>query len=265
MMTTDELTFARELTREVGELLRRGFGQVQQIRTKGSHVDLLTEYDLRAEELILERISAHDPEAAVLAEESGQHGQGERIWMVDPIDGTTNFAHGLPIFCVSLALVEAGQPIVGAVYAPVLDELFTAARGGGAFLNGERVQVSGISTVEESLVVTGFPYGINTRRDNNIAYFQAFSVRAQAVRRLGSAALDLCYVAAGRLDGYWEIETMPWDFSAGALIVEEAGGRVTNLADGPLEFEQPTSVLATNDRVHAEMLELMRQTDAGDA
>lgn len=264
-MTSDELPFVRDLTQEVGDLLRRGFGQVRQVQTKTSHVDLLTEYDLRSEELILKRISDHDPGAAVLAEESGLHGDGERVWMVDPIDGTTNFAHGLPIFCVSIALVESGEPTVGAVYAPLLDELFTAARGQGAFLNGDPLEVSGIATVEQSLVVTGFPYGIETRRDNNIAYFQTFSVRAQAVRRLGSAALDLCYVAAGRLDGYWEIETMPWDCSAGALLVQEAGGRVTDLDDQPLTFGHPTSVLATNARVHAEMLDLMRQTDAAQA
>lgn len=259
-MTQDDLTFARELAQEVGELLHGGFGQVRQLRTKGSHVDLLTEYDLRAEELILERIQAHDPQAAVLAEESGKHGGGARVWVADPLDGTTNFAHGLPLFCVSIALVESGQPSIGVVYAPLLDELFTAAAGQGAYLNGERLEVSGIATVEQSLVVTGFPYGHDSGREDNIAYFEAFSVRAQAVRRLGSAALDLCYVAAGRLDGYWEIETMPWDMAAGSLLVGEAGGRVTDLNEQPLSYDQPTSVLASNGHIHTEMLAVMEAT-----
>ncbi len=255
-----DLNFARELALEVGELLRRGSGQVRHLRTKDSHVDLLTEYDLRSEELILERIRDHDPGSAILAEESGQHGSGERMWVVDPVDGTTNFAHGLSLFCVSIALQQAGEPVVGVVYAPLLDELFTAAAGQGARLNGDPISVSNIEVVKESLVVTGFPYGEDDKRAANLAYFGAFSTRAQAVRRLGSAALDLCYVAAGRLDAYWEIETMPWDASAGALLVREAGGRVTTLAGGPLTLTAPTSVLASNDHIHQEVLDIMEET-----
>lgn len=259
-MTDELLTFARELALEAGELLRDGFGRVREVQTKGSHVDLLTEYDLRAEEFVLKRIQERDPEAAILAEESGRHGESDEMWVVDPLDGTTNFAHALPIFCISIAHLRNGQPDVGVVYAPLLDELFTAAAGQGAYMNDERLEVSGISNVEQSLVVTGFPYGMNARRENNLAYFEAFSTRAQAVRRLGSAALDLCYVAAGRLDGYWEIETMPWDCSAGALLVREAGGRVTDMRGADLVLDGPTSVLATNGRIHAAMLEVMEET-----
>lgn len=264
-MTVEHLTFARELALEAGEVLRDGFGRVRQVQTKGSHVDLLTEYDLRAEEVILERIREHDPGATILAEESGWHGEGGDVWVVDPLDGTTNFAHGLPIFCVSIAHVRSGQPDVGVVYAPLLDELFTVAAGEGAYMNDKRLEVSGVAAVEQSLVVTGFPYGMNVRRENNLDYFAAFSTRAQAVRRLGSAALDLCYVAAGRLDGYWEIETMPWDCSAGALLVREAGGNVTDMRGGELGFSGPTSVLATNGRIHAAMLGVMEETRAAEA
>ncbi len=263
-MSDEHLTFARELALEAGEVLRAGFGRVREVQTKGSHVDLLTEYDLRAEELVLQRIQERDPGATILAEESGWHGEGDDMWVVDPLDGTTNFAHGLPIFCISIAHLRNGQPDAGVVYAPILDEFFTVAAGEGAYMNDQRLEVSAVANVEQSLVVTGFPYGMNARRENNLAYFEAFSTRAQAVRRLGSAALDLCYVAAGRLDGYWEIETMPWDCSAGALLVREAGGVVTDMRGEALRFNGPTSVLATNGRIHAAMLEVMEGTRAAE-
>ncbi len=182
-------------------------------------------------------------------------------WVFDPIDGTTNYAHGLPIFCASLALEIDGIAEVGAVYDPNRQELFTAERGGGAFLNGQPLHVSAAAVLVDALLVTGFPYDVHERLDEIVGLFSDFIGRARAVRRLGSAAIDLCWVAAGRMDGFWERDLKPWDIAAGALIAEEAGGRVTNFA-GEAFTSRGRDVLATNGHLHAAMLEVIRQFDA---
>src|SRR3990170_8037296 len=178
-------------------------------------------------------------------------------WVFDPIDGTTNFAHGLPIFCASLAFEVAGVAEVAAVYDPNRRELFTAERGGGAFLNGKPLQVSSAGSLVDALLVTGFPYDVHARVDEIVGLFAAFVGQARAVRRLGSAAIDLCYVAAGRMDGFWESDLKPWDMAAGALIVAEAGGRVTR-TDGTPFASRSGDVLATNGRLHDQMLGVIR-------
>ena len=222
--------------------------------TKKSPIDLVTEADIAVEEMFRALIAQRFPDHAVLAEEMGGGDvRASHCWVFDPIDGTTNYAHGLPLFCSSLALEIDGETEVAAVYDPNRRELFVAERGGGAFLNGAALQVSEASTLVDSVVVTGFPYDVHRRVPEIVGLFGAFVAHARAVRRLGSAALDLCYVAAGRMDGFWEQDLKPWDVAAGALIVQEAGGRVTDLAGGSFSPHRP-QVLASNGRVHDEMV-----------
>ena len=220
----------------------------------------MTEIDLECERMcravIAERFPGHD----ILAEELGaSHGEtrSRYRWVFDPLDGTTNFAHGLPIYCASLGLEVDGRAEVGAVYDPSRRELFTAERGAGARLNGRALQVSGTAELGEALLVTGFPYDVHTRGEALVALFGAMLGRARAVRRLGSAALDLCYVAAGRFDGFWEEHLKPWDVAAGALSVAEAGGRVTGMDGAPFDASAG-HLLASNGLVHAEMLSVAR-------
>ena len=216
-----------EVALGAGKLLMKHFRTDFAVAHKGD-VNLVTEIDIAAEELIVSRILEAFPSHAILAEEG--HSEAKRdahTWIVDPLDGTTNYAHGFPIFCVSIALEIDGKLEWGAVYNPNLEELFSAQRGRGARLNEEPIQVSRVSSLNSSLLATGFPYDIRTSEQNNLDYFREFALRAQAVRRAGSAALDLCYVAAGRFDGFWELKLSPWDCAAGYLVVREAGGRVT--------------------------------------
>lgn len=250
---------AVETARRAGALLGAEAGKRRQIAFKGSPTNLVTEMDRRSEGLILEALGAEFPGDAILSEERGTvGGPSSRRWIVDPLDGTTNYAHGIPLFCVSIALEVEGRTRLGVVYDPNLDECFVAERGQGAWLNGERLSVSEAATLNESLVATGLPYNIRETSRNNLAEFAAFSLRCQGVRRMGSAVLYFCYVAAGRLDGYWELRVGPWDAAAGALIVEEAGGRVTNLGGGPLDPERP-EVVASNGRIHEEMLRILKE------
>jgi len=211
------------------------------------------------EELIKERISRAYPHHQILAEESDipkKHAPFR--WIVDPLDGTMNYAHGYPIFCVSVALEVEGTVEVGAVYDPMRDELFTSIRGNGAVMNGNQIAVSRTAELNDALVATGFSYDIRTSEANNIDNWNAMIVRAQAVRRAGSAALDLCYTAMGRFDGFWELKLNPWDVAAGALIVQEAGGTVTRLGGEPFTiYSQET--LASNGRIHPQMIEILSQ------
>ena len=245
---------AIELARTAGAVLREGYGRAHRPERKG-RIDLVTDYDRRAERVLLEGIARRFPDHAVLAEESGasppRPGAAVR-WLVDPLDGTTNFAHNYPFFCVSVAAEVDGRLAAGAVYDPVRDELFDAAAGAGATLDGRPLRVSDIERVEDALLVTGFPYDVREHPERSLPLFAAFLTRAQGVRRDGSAALNLCYLAAGRFDGFWEGHLSPWDMAAGVLIVREAGGRVTDYAGGEFRLERP-EILASNGRIHDEM------------
>jgi myo-inositol-1(or 4)-monophosphatase len=225
---------------------------------KKSAIDLVTEIDVEIERQFRAMIAARFPDHVVLGEEFGARDSARHTWVFDPIDGTTNYAHGLPIFCSSLALEIDGEAVVGAVYDPNRRELFTAEHGVGAWMNGVPLRVSRTATLIDSLLVTGFHYDIHKNRDDLIELFSALLGRARAVRRLGSAAIDLCYVAAGRFDGFWEKKLHAWDVAAGALIVSEAGGQVTTM-DGAAHQSRKGSVLATNGLIHQEMLAKIRE------
>lgn len=254
-MNDDRLSFARQIAEQAGQLLMGGLGQVQDVRRKGSDVDLVTELDERSERFLVERLQDRFPDDRIRGEESGRHGSGQGEWLIDPLDGTTNFAHGLPIFCVSIAYLESGRPLLGVVHDPTRPETFSAQDGGGAWLEDQRLRVSQVDELSRSLLVTGFPYDIRTTEDDNLPEYALFSKKSRAVRRLGAAALDLAYVAASRLDGFWELTLEPWDVAAGMLLVTEAGGRVTRLDGGQDVLTEPISILATNGSIHGQMLE----------
>jgi myo-inositol-1(or 4)-monophosphatase len=256
-MSSPFLAFAIDAVRRAGETQRRAFGSGFAINKKGA-IDLVTEIDVAIEREFRAQVASAWPDHGVLGEEFGASagtGTGVRHWWIfDPIDGTTNFAHGLPIFCASLALEIDGVLEVGAVYDPMRDELFSAERGKGAWLNGERLAVSFAETLGDSLLVTGFPYSVQTDGEELIGLFARFTATSRAVRRLGSAALDVCYVAAGRMDGFWEQGLGPWDIAAAALICEEAGGTISGLEGQPFTARSGCLV-ASNGRVHREMLD----------
>src|SRR5262245_28935362 len=226
---------------------------------KKGTIDLVTDADVAIERMFRALVAARFPQHAVLGEELGGSATipSGPCWVFDPIDGTTNFAHGLPIFCSSIALEIDGVAQVAAIYDPTRKELFTAERGVGAFLNGHPIRVSSAEALVDAMLVTGFPYDVHDRVDEIVGLFGAFVGRARAVRRLGSAAIDLCYVAAGRLDGFWESDLKPWDIAGGALIVEEAGGKVTDMA-GQRFSSRAGSVLAANPRLYEPMLTVIR-------
>jgi myo-inositol-1(or 4)-monophosphatase len=248
--------YAREavqIARDAGEILRDRFGQPHDLRFKGI-IDLVTEADRAAEDLIASRLRSVCPEHDLLCEEGSVGialGAAYR-WVVDPLDGTTNFAHGLPTFAVSIALEDEGVPVIGVVYDPMRDELFVARRGGGATLNGAPIRVSTVDQLIASILVTGFSYEF-ARRAHQAEIWRDFLTRVQAIRQTGSAALNLCYIAAGRLDGYWERGLSPWDVAAGAVIVTEAGGMVTDLHGGAFRSDD-REIVASNGRLHGELL-----------
>ena len=254
------LNFAVQTARDAGRILAEKFGRVIQVSNKGD-IDLVTEADLAAEQLVIERIHSHFPRHAILAEESGTlsvHGEysdAEYRWIVDPLDGTTNYAHGYPCFCVSIGLEQQGKLVIGVIYDPIRDELFAAERGEGATLNGRRIHVSNVESLDRALVCTGFPYDVRDRGDF-ARHFTNFIMHAQGVRRDGSAAMDLAAVACGRFEGFWEEGLKPWDVAAGALILEEAGGRISKYDGSPLDIYTPP-VLASNGLVHEEMMRVL--------
>jgi myo-inositol-1(or 4)-monophosphatase len=259
-MSSLERRVAIDAARDAGRLLRSELRGSRRVAFKGASTNLVTEMDVRAEELIVGRLGQAFPDDSILAEERGAApGRSGRRWIVDPLDGTTNYAHGVAIYCVSIALEVGGRIGLGVAYDPSLDELHVAERGQGATVNGEQVAVSTTATLDESLLTTGFPYNIRETRDTNLKEYAAFAVRCRGVRRLGSAVLDLAWVAAGRLDGFWELRLGPWDVAAGRLFVEEAGGRVTNLEGGALDLDAP-AVVASNGRIHDAMLAVLRET-----
>ncbi|MBI4481265.1 MAG: inositol monophosphatase [Acidobacteria bacterium] len=261
------LEVAIEVVRQSGELLKSNFGRRLEVERKTSAINLVTEMDVRSEDLITTLIHQRFPDHEVLAEEGKyQRPQSPYKWIIDPLDGTTNYAHGYPCFCVSVALEIEGQIQVGAVYNPLLDELFWGERGGGAYLsrfhsverdlNQERLRVSDTADLSDSLLSTGFPYDIRTSPENNLDHFVAFATRCRAVRRDGSAALNLAYVAAGRFDGFWELKLHPWDVAAASLFVAEAGGRLSDFRGGPFSV-YTHHLIASNSRIHEAMLEVL--------
>ena len=247
---------AAQIARDAGEVLRDRFGQPHDVRFKGT-IDLVTEADQAAEDLIAKRLRTLCPEHDLLCEEGsvGATSGAAYRWVVDPLDGTTNFAHGLPTFAVSIALEDAGVPVVGVVYDPMRDELFVARKGGGATLNGAPIHVSLVDQLIASILVTGFSYDF-ARRAHQAEIWRDFLTRVQAIRQTGSAALNLCYIAAGRLDGYWERGLSPWDVAAGAVIVTEAGGIVTDMRGGQFRSSN-REILASNGRLHSKLLDVI--------
>lgn len=255
------LNFAIQTAREAGRVLAEKFGRALRVSNKGD-IDLVTEADIASERLIVERIRSYHPRHAILTEESGDvvalgDVDSDYKWIIDPLDGTTNYAHGYPVFCVSIALEHEGRVVVGVVHDPTRDELFAAERGQGATLNGRSLRVSETSELNDALLCTGFPYDVRDRGDF-ARHFRNFIMRAQSVRRDGAAALDLAYVAAGRFDAFYEEGLRPWDVAAGVLLVEEAGGRVTHYDGSPFRIYTPP-IAASNGLIHEAMLDVLRQ------
>jgi len=249
---------ATEAALRAGAIQKERYGQEVRIDYKGE-TDLVTEVDRVCEAAILETIRERFPDHDIVTEETAIARTGSRyLWLIDPLDGTVNFAHGYPFFCASVGVAVDGQVVAGAVYDPIKHELFTAERGAGAHLNGRRLRVSRSSELIKSLLVTGFPYDIREDLPGKLRWFNRLMGRARAVRRDGSAALDLCYVGAGRFDGFWEERLNAWDMAAGNLVVEEAGGRVSRFDGGPLGLE-PDEILATNGGIHEAMIAVLQE------
>lgn len=257
-MTTPTLAYLERLARQAGQILRAGYQQEHQVDYKGV-IDLVTEIDRQSEDYLLAEIRRDFPDHHILAEESGGTRGGGQQWYIDPLDGTVNYAHNIPIFSVSIAYASNGSLSLAAVYDPMRDEMFTAERGKGAYLNRRPMQVSDAVELQKSLLVTGFPYDAWNSEFDNFENFVKFGKLSQGVRRLGSAALDLAYVAAGRFDGFWELALKPWDVAAGSLICEEAGARVTDVFGNADFISTPQSILATTPGIHARMLEELKQ------
>jgi myo-inositol-1(or 4)-monophosphatase len=254
-----DISELERLARKSGEILRNGYGREHQVNFK--HViDLVTEVDHQSEEYLLGEIKHLFPGHQIVSEEIGLvPGRAADQWYVDPLDGTVNYAHGIPFFCVSIAYAHNGIVTLGAVYDPMRDELFSAERGQGAWCNGLKLQASSVTEFQRALLVTGFPYDAWTTKQDNLENFGHFARITQGVRRLGSAALDLCYVAAGRFDGYWELTLNAWDLAAGALIALEAGATVTNLHGQSELLAPPCSLLAASPSLHPQMLEILNK------
>lgn len=254
-----DLTFLIELSKEAGAILLERFGKKHQIQYKGP-IDLITEVDKLSEKLIVDRILSNYPDHSVIAEEGGlTEGKKEHNWYIDPVDGTSNYAKGMPMFCVSIAYAYQRKMLLAAVYDPMRDECFTAERGQGSFLNGERIHVGHTQDLVKSMLVTGFPYDMK-QKNNNLDHFVHLSQIIHSIRRLGSAVLDQVYVAAGRLDGYWEMGTNAWDIAAGTLIIEEAGGVVTRVNGDADYMKPPFDIVAANPALHAKLLAELNRT-----
>jgi myo-inositol-1(or 4)-monophosphatase len=259
------LETAEAAARAAGALLLDGFDREKEIQTKSSAVDFVTQFDLAAEALILDRLRTAFPDHSFIGEEgTDEVGSQPYVWYIDPLDGTNNYSHGFPVFCVSLALYDRQQPLVAVIYDPMHDECFSAIAGRGAWVRGrggvKPLRVSAATTLVSSLLATGFPYDAHTSPLDNAAYVARFVKRAFGLRRAGSAALDMAYVAAGRLDGYWEFKVSAWDVAAGILLVREAGGVVTQIDGRPLELTRQLHILASNSHIHDAMLTVIRET-----
>jgi myo-inositol-1(or 4)-monophosphatase len=252
------LNFAQQTVREAGRILLDKFGKKISIHKKGD-INLVTEADLASEKFIIEQINTYYPKHSILAEESGvavADSESKWKWIIDPLDGTTNFAHGYPCFCVTIALEHEGNIVIGVTYDPTRDEMFTAEKGSGAFLNNKQIHVSETEKLGNALICTGFPYDV-AERENFARHFTDFVTLAQGIRRDGSAAIDMAYVACGRFDGFWEEGLHAWDVAAGKLFIEEAGGRVTYYDDSPFSVYKPP-ICASNGLIHKEMLAILQ-------
>jgi myo-inositol-1(or 4)-monophosphatase len=252
--------FAEQIARKAGVLLKEKLSQKHEIYYK-DEINLVTEADKMSEDLIVTAISRNYPGHGILSEESPAIAGAEKLrWIIDPLDGTTNYAHGYPVFCVSIALEDNGVVILGVIYDPMRDEMFTAARGEGTYLNGKKLNTSSTADISHSLLTTGFPYDIRKSKENNLDYFISMAKKAQAIRRAGAAALDLAYVAAGRFDGFWELKLMPWDTAAGILMVGESGGTVSDILGKVWHLSSP-DVVATNGLIHKQMIKVFKDRD----
>ena len=240
-----------------GEILRKGFGTPFQVESKTTKHDLVTEYDKKVEKEIIRLVHDEFPTHSFLAEESGESGDGkdDYEWIIDPIDGTVNFAHNIPMFCTSIAVAYKGEPIVGVIYNPMVNELFVAEKDRGATLNGRKIEVTKTEEITDGVVATGFPYNVAENPHHCIDQFAHVAKLGIPIRRIGSAAIDLAYVSCGRFDGFWEVVLNPWDFAAGILLVQEAGGKVTTLEDKPVPTRERSSIIASNTILHKQAVE----------
>ena len=250
------LMASEEAARKAGRLLKENINKSNEIYYKGA-VDLVTPFDTKAQRTIFDHLSSFFPDHDYLAEEGLSQNKGaEMRWIIDPLDGTTNYAHHYPVFTISIALERKSDIVLGLVYDPMREEMFSALKGKGAFLNGKKISVSDIDELDKSLLATGFPYDVRISHKNNILHFNNFIIRAQGIRRCGSAAMDLCYVACGRYDGFWELKLKPWDTAAGVLIVREAGGQVSDFRGGEFSISG-SEILATNGSIHQQMADIL--------
>ena len=256
MKSGEYMIVCEEAARKAGQLLKENINKSDEIFYKGA-VDLVTPFDTMAQKTIFDHISSFFPDHDYLAEEGLSQDKGADMrWIIDPLDGTTNYAHHYPVFTVSIALERKSEVVLGIVYDPIREEMFSALKGEGAFLNGKKISVSDIGELDKSLLATGFPYDVRASQENNITHFNNFVIRAQGIRRCGSAAMDLCYVACGRYDGFWELKLKPWDMAAGALIVQEAGGEVSDFRGGVFSVFG-SEILATNGSIHQQMVDIL--------
>lgn len=252
------LLAAVQAAEKAGRLLKENINASPEVLFKGA-VDLVTDFDNKAQQIIFNHLSSRFPDHDFLAEEGLCEEKGAEFrWVIDPLDGTTNYAHKFPVFSISIALLWKNKTVMGVVYDPMREERFSALEGSGAFLNGRKIRVSSVDELDKSLLSTGFPYDIRESKVNNIEHFVNFVTRVQGVRRCGSAAMDLCYVACGRFDGFWELKLSPWDVAAGALIVQEAGGRITDFQDSEFAIFG-SETLATNGLIHDQMVNVLQQ------
>ncbi len=259
-MTQPTLDDIKELARLAGAILRENYQREHQVSYKGV-IDLVTEVDHASEDLLLGEIKKRWPGSTIVSEESGvTPGSNSARWYVDPLDGTVNYAHHIPIFCVSIGYAQDGVVQLGAVYDPLRDEMFSAGHGQGAWLNERAIHPTRVTELQKSLLVTGFPYDAWNTKNDNFANFERFGKLTQGVRRLGSAALDACYVAAGRFDGFWELSLKPWDVAAGGFIAEQAGAKVTNIQGGRDYLSPPQTIIAAAPGIHSKILENLTQT-----
>lgn len=248
---------AREAALKAGRMLRENIGKSIEISYKGT-VDLVTNFDTQAQRMIFDHLSSCFPDHDYLAEEGLSQNKGAEFrWIIDPLDGTTNYAHHFPVFTVSIALEREGEVVLGLIYDPMREEMFSAVKGKGSFLNGEGIRVSAVDDLNRSLLATGFPYDIRASKVNNITHFNNFLTRVQGIRCCGSAAMDLCYVASGRFDGFWELKLSPWDMAAGALIVQEAGGLISDFQNGEFTI-YGAEILASNGLIHQQIVEVLQ-------